>query len=170
MTKCQLLRKASGQAHSGVSELWEELALKTFLIQPPKPSPSVLILAQVEPIDDIRQGTFGMLGRVVRTKGERQIQTQILQHFWKTPPNPEPNMAKLGNTMSIVCLLGLSPTLFFLSRGLSLSLQTENKLNVIDFRKSLCMCQWSYEHQQDCSAQEKWLCDRLGGSSEPWAE
>lgn len=80
-------------------------------------------------------------------------------------------MAKLGNTMNTVCLLGLSPTLLFLSKGLPLSLQTENKLNIIDFSKSLCMWQWSHEHQQDCSTQEKWLWDRLrlGGISEPWA-
>lgn len=65
-------------------------------------------------------------------------------------------MAKLGNTMSTVRLLGLSP-MFFLSKGLPLSLQTENKLNVIDFSKSLCMWQWSRVYQQDCSAQEKWL-------------
>lgn len=77
-------QESSGQAHSGVSKLWEEFVLKTFLIQPHKPSPSALVLAQVaqvKPIDDIRQETFGMLGRVVRAKGERQIQTQILQHF-----------------------------------------------------------------------------------------
>lgn len=66
-------------------------------------------------------------------------------------------MAKLGNTVNTVRLLGLSPMFFFLSKGLPLSLQTENKLNVIDFSKSLCMWQWSRVYQQDCSAQEKWL-------------
>lgn len=66
-------------------------------------------------------------------------------------------MAKLGNTVNTVRLLGLSPMFFFLSKGLPLSLQTENKLNIIDFSKSLCMWQWSCVYQQDCSTQEKWL-------------